>query len=72
MKTAILILILLAGACGDIDSKLVELTREQKQCVNQCYDLGECLGDRPDPCADFCLSEGGPDLIATALDDCQQ
>ena len=75
----LLITLTIACGCGGSDvwapappeSKLADLTDVQRACVRQCYELERCAGDRPDPCADFCLDDDGPAVMSEWLAACE-
>ena len=72
MKPVLFLLFsMLLSSCVPVDSKLADLTRAQKVCVNECYQLEACAGERPDPCADFCLEDDGPETMTEWLAECE-
>ena len=70
-RLLITIALSVVGCVPPIESKLADLTYEQSACVRECYELERCAGDRPDPCADFCLDEDGPAVMTQWLVTCE-
>ena len=71
MKTLALAALLAIGCVPPIESKPVDLSDAQRACVRSCYALEHCSGDRPDPCADFCLEPDGPERMTAQLSQCE-